>query len=97
MLVLAALVTAAASTNVCTGNSKKLAPAQCDAWIEFYDALGGAGWECCSSLRTDPCSCQGAGPIAVGGGPRENVPVCSSDGTTVTQMCVAPQLLPPFR
>ena len=82
MLVLAALVTATVSTNVCTGSSTKLPQVQCDAWGDFYDALAGGGWTKCAGSRADPCSCNGD---ELGG----KVPVCGSDNTTVIQMCVA--------
>ena len=37
--------------------SSLLDAADCYAWVEGYDALGGSDWIYCSSARTDPCSC----------------------------------------
>jgi hypothetical protein len=63
----------------CTGLSTQLPQDQCDAWGDFYVALGGDGWTRCAGTKSDPCSCQGDN----GGRP-----VCSTDGTTVISMCV---------
>jgi hypothetical protein len=70
--------------NNCTGASTKLAPAQCDAWIDFHDATGGDSWEYyltgkpfCRTTRTDPCSC---------GGNDGTKPVCSADKTAIQTM-----------
>jgi hypothetical protein len=71
---------AAAPYNTCTGTSTKLEPAQCQAWLEFYDAtnnVGMGGWNSCKEPRTDPCACTG---------PSGKDPVCSTDGTTVQQI-----------
>jgi hypothetical protein len=78
----------AAASQVCTGSSTKLPQDQCDAWGDFYVALGGDGWDTCKVsmsqaglvLKTDPCSCtpeHGA-----------QAAICNSDGTTVVEMCV---------
>ena len=63
--------------NECTGSSQLLAPDQCDAWIDLYDATGGESWLACASLRTDPCSCTAH---------RSAPSTCNYDGTTVTSM-----------
>ena len=69
-----------AATN-CTGSSTKLAPAECDAWGDFYDDAGGKEWTKCSDAKTDPCSCKGThGTHAV----------CTPDGTSVETMYVIP-------
>ena len=52
--------------NNCTGNSTNLAPAQCNAWIDFYDATGGSAWKDCRDDRTDPLSCSGVASNAAG-------------------------------
>ena len=76
--------------NTCTGSSVNLSQPQCDAWVNFYDALGGPGWKVtdpsspkhnqpvCSDARTDPCSCQNnyGSPTSV----------CNDAGTAVTRM-----------
>jgi hypothetical protein len=41
----------------CTGSSSALAPAECDAWIDLFESLGGDSWKLCSSAKLDPCSC----------------------------------------
>jgi len=43
--------------SVCIGNSWGLDVDECDAWVEFFDALGGPGWNKCSQHRLDPCGC----------------------------------------
>lgn len=43
--------------NVCTGSSMGLDVNQCDAWVDFYDSLGGPGWDDCAENRLDPCGC----------------------------------------
>ena len=54
----AGTVHAAGGQPQCTGKSASLAPADCAAWVQFYDAAGGgSGWRACSGARTDPCSC----------------------------------------
>ena len=65
--------------NTCTGSSVNLLQPQCDAWVNFYDALGGPNWVRCNTSRTDPCSCHG-----FDGGQN----MCSDDGTVVETMCV---------
>ena len=52
--------------HVCTGASLGLDVGDCDAWVETYDAMGGANWPetwrapCPGhNLRTDPCGCNG--------------------------------------
>ena len=53
-----AAVGAGARASQCTGSqSAGLAPAECDAWVEFYDATGGKNWQYCSGNRLDPCAC----------------------------------------
>ena len=57
-LVLLALLTAGATASQCTGSSVSLAEAECDAWVDFYDATGGRTTrKKCSSNRLDPCAC----------------------------------------
>lgn len=43
--------------SVCNGASWGLDVDECDAWIDFYDALGGPTWTHCSAHRLDPCGC----------------------------------------
>jgi len=51
--------------NVCTHDSLSLDVADCDAWVDLFDALGGATWlrsggiACKGDLRTNPCGCNG--------------------------------------
>jgi hypothetical protein len=61
----------------CTGSSISLAPAQCNAWIDLYEATGGALWTYCAELKTDPCKCTGH---------KGEYDVCNSDGTAVQAM-----------
>lgn len=47
----------------CTGTSVGLATADCEAWLDLYDALDGPNWPAnwsqeCASVRTDPCGCK---------------------------------------
>jgi hypothetical protein len=35
--------------------------AECDAYIEFFDATGGMRWNRCNDSRLDPCSCPNGG------------------------------------
>jgi hypothetical protein len=59
----------------CTGDSILLPKAQCDAWIELYEAANGS--VACSSLdRTDPCSMLNS--------PGQET--CSANGMTMTNM-----------
>ena len=60
----------------CTGNSMQLPAAQCNAWVAFYDATSGTTWGACSSLRTDPCSCNAG----------DGTSVCNAAGTAVIRM-----------
>ena len=53
-----AAVGAGARASQCTGSqSAGLAPAECDAWVDLYDATGGKNWQFCSGNRLDPCAC----------------------------------------
>ena len=73
----------------CTGSSANLPQVQCNAWGAFYISTGGENpdnnWINCFTreprrqTRIEPCSCKGTD---------QNSPVCSSDGTTITHMCV---------
>ena len=63
--------------NNCTGSSTELHPAQCDAWIDFYDATGGKAWIVCNDTRTDPCACTGY---------LGKFPVCNPSKTSVQQI-----------
>lgn len=47
----------------CSGSSE-LAPAQCRAYQELYDATAGHAWHHCNTTRNDPCNCNGAGAVA---------------------------------
>ena len=55
-----AAVGAGARASQCTGSSQSagLAPAECDAWVDLYDATGGKNWQECSGNRLDPCACR---------------------------------------
>ena len=56
-----AAVGAGARASQCTGSqSAGLAPAECDAWVDLYDATGGKNWQDCSGNRLDPCACSGS-------------------------------------
>jgi hypothetical protein len=44
------------SSNNCIGKSARLVPAQCDAWISFFDQAGGAKWTKCAGGRLNPCA-----------------------------------------
>ena len=62
LLVGAALALGAAAPGArasqCTGSSAGLADAECDVWVDFYDATGGnTTWKHCGGNRTDPCAC----------------------------------------
>ena len=53
-----AAVGAGARASQCTGSqSAGLAQAECDAWVDLYDATGGKNWQECSGNRLDPCAC----------------------------------------
>ena len=74
------------SSATCTGHSSKLAADQCAAWQTFYDATNMAmdpfPSDKCS--KTEPCGCLTGGPRA----PTRAL-ICSADGTSITDMCVA--------
>ena len=76
-------ITTSDCTHACTGASTNLAQPECDAWVIFFDALGGPNWTdeqgqpVCSGSRKDPCSCMGR----TGGHP-----VCNVAGTAVNTM-----------
>lgn len=55
----------------CTGKSAGLAPEQCQAWADLYDAAGGPSWTECSRDRLDPCNCGHGGTQ------------CTRDGTAL--------------
>lgn len=82
MCIAFALPRAIASRPKCTGNSTKLDPAQCSAWVDFYDAMGGDHWTYCSDARADPC-----GVCVDLYGKRL---VCSEDGAYVDELYAAP-------
>jgi Leucine-rich repeat (LRR) protein len=42
----------------CNGSSSGLAQPECNAWVELFDATGGANWTNCSKNRLDPCGCE---------------------------------------
>jgi hypothetical protein len=69
-----------AISQVCTGNSTRLAQNQCDAWGDLYTALGGDEWSPkCKNTQRDPCSCRNFD---------DKNSVCNTDGTVVNAMCV---------
>ena len=75
--------------DACTGSSAVLPPAECAAWIDLYDATGGARWGHCSGARLDPCGCSGlVASVACAGGHIAviNLPYC--------QLAGSPQSLP---
>ena len=46
--------------------SSDLSAAGCNAWVDFFDSTGGAGWTQCSQYRLDPCACDAdASPYAI--------------------------------
>ena len=54
------------AAHLCSGSSLGLDVRDCDAWVDLYDAAGGADWPetwragCPGEqLRTDPCGCNG--------------------------------------
>ena len=67
-------------TTVCVGASAGLAPADCAAWVDIYDATKGSQWAGCSGNRLDPCGCTAKDPD---GAPRV---ACTSDKTHITQL-----------
>ena len=74
LLALARTAEATTSSSLCQGASSKLAPDQCAAWGQLFDATGGPHWtgKGAGCSRVDPCGCG------------ENV--CSADGTSLTEM-----------
>jgi hypothetical protein len=68
----------------CTGTSTQLPQPQCDAWGDFYDALGGEGWKVCTGTKYDPCSCS----TGQKGCPTSDdpCPVCNTARTKVINM-----------
>lgn len=69
----------------CTGNSTKLAPKQCAAYMAMYDSTGGPEWtgKGKGCVRSDPCSCNDYIP---GPGPRYPGIKCNAAGTGITEM-----------
>jgi hypothetical protein len=65
----------------CTGNSTKLPQAQCDAWVDFYDATNGDKWtgHAAACTQDDPCSCFGEDVD-------NSFPVCDATRMTVKNM-----------
>eukprot|EP00936_MAST-01D_sp_MAST-1D-sp1_P001215 g1215.t1 len=56
----------------CTSESKNLNSSECQAWVDIYDALGGAAWtETCD--KPDPCKC-------------EKVTTCNGNKTHITNI-----------
>jgi len=55
-----------ATGNNCNGGrlSAQLPDAECDAWHDFYDALGGPNWVGCSGSRDGPCECMEMAGVA---------------------------------
>ena len=67
-------------TTVCVGASAGLAPADCAAWVDIYDATKGGQWAGCSGNRLDPCGCTAKDH---NGNPRV---ACTGDKTHITQL-----------
>jgi hypothetical protein len=67
-----ATVPAVRPYDVCTGASAGLPAAECGAWQDIFDGMGGRGWKQCNDKgRTDPCACGsllGMGALCIGGG-----------------------------
>ena len=84
-----------ATAVVCNGTSTVLPQAQCEAWVEFFDATNGAGWVgfkynpqvpiYYSTYRTDPCSMVGSGAMVPKGGTTP-LNFCDEGGTTIQKM-----------
>ena len=56
------------ATSTCIGQSTDLAPSDCAAWIDLYDATGGKEWKLFSANRLDPCGAWASqGVVCVGG------------------------------
>jgi hypothetical protein len=85
-----------AAAVVCNGTSTVLPQAQCEAWVDFFDAANGAGWigfkynpatgaydvpVDYSTYRTDPCSITGQGTY-----PPVALNFCDKGGTTIQKM-----------
>ena len=69
-----------AGTTVCVGASAGLAPADCAAWVDIYDATKGSQWAGCSGNRLDPCGCTAKDH---NGNPRV---ACTGDKTHITEL-----------
>jgi hypothetical protein len=82
-VLLGAMLLASCGATSCRGNSTKLAPDQCRAWMDFYDSTNGDSWTggVTACTQTDPCSCFGSWG-------ETTYPVCDPTGTTVHQMWV---------
>jgi hypothetical protein len=76
-------ITTSNCQNTCNSASTNLPQAQCDAWVNFYDATNGDKWipkgGAAACTRTDPCSCKPSD-----GG--STFPVCNAADTTVEKM-----------
>lgn len=76
----------------CAGS---LAAADCQAWIDIFDATGGSKWIACSDKRLDPCSCNG--PVDPTTGLHRAEIVCQSTaalgGTRITYLVLGPNHL----
>ena len=63
--------TGGGGSHPCVGSSAGLAATDCAAWIDLYDATGGASWSGSlqtANLRLDPCSCPNSGMKMCTGG-----------------------------
>jgi hypothetical protein len=77
-----------ATAIVCNGTSTVLPQAQCEAWVDFFDAANGAGWIGCmdatrtpkvgSTYRTDPCGLIDTNSLTT--------LFCDKGGTTIQKM-----------
>ena len=90
-----------AAAVVCTGTSTVLPQAQCEAWVEFFDATNGAGWVGFkfnpatgmqdapidySPLATDPCAALPAPSAKPPTSPPLTLNFCDKGGTTIQKM-----------
>jgi len=58
MLGVALILIGGSAGSSCTGASATLPAAECGAWQDIFDTMGGRDWKQCNRLgRTDPCSC----------------------------------------
>ena len=81
----------------CIGQSADLAPSDCAAWVDLFDATGGKEWKLFSGNRLDPCGAWASqGVVCVGGrikglalqkiGMRGSLPASISQMSQLTNM-----------